>query len=178
MSGGPGDCRGPEERWGSEPGLEEQMLVPTVLLALQGAAQSLVVLEPANFAGVYYHVTATFGPQTYPAGGISGNVTVPVPATGCTRPTNEEELAETIVLATRGECDFIDKVRMAQDVGALAVVVANDQGEHLFRMYSSDEDTEDVTIPSVFVTTSTGNALPGARIVLNATGECRFLPAR
>mgnify|MGYP003878606525 CR=1 FL=1 len=60
--------------------------------------------------------------------------------------------------------------------GAVAVVVANDQGEHLFRMYSSDEDNGDVLIPSVFVTTSTGNALPNARIVLNATGECKSRP--
>jgi hypothetical protein len=151
------------------------MLVATVLLALQ-AHQGLVVLEPLDIAGVYYHVTATFGPQTYPGGGIAGNVTVPEPATGCSEPTNAEELAGTIVLATRGECDFIEKVRNAQGAGAVAVVVANDQGEHLFRMYSSDEDTGDVLIPSVFVTTSTGNALPNSRIVLNATGECEPRP--
>ena len=62
----------------------------------------------------------------------------------------------------------------AQAAGATAVVVANDQGEHLFKMYSSDDDTSDVTIPSVFVTTSTGQALPGATVVINATGEYDF----
>ena len=153
------------------------MLVPALLVTLQ-AHRALVVLEPLDIAGVYYHVTATFGPQTYPGAGIDGNVTVPQPANGCSPPANAEELEGTIVLATRGECDFIEKVRTAQAAGAVAVVVANDQGEHLFRMYSSDEDTGDVTIPSVFVTTSTGNALPGARIVLNATGECESRPRR
>eukprot|EP01050_Picozoa_sp_SAG11_P015963 SAG11_NODE_2122_length_3784_cov_3.569878_5_plen_248_part_00 len=74
-----------------------------------------------------------------------------------------------------GNCDFIEKVRISQRANAKAVVVANNEGEHLFKMYSSDEDTSDVTIPSVFVTTSTGERLPGAYIALNATGECRLL---
>ena len=148
------------------------MLVP-VLLALQ-AHQGLVILDPQDIAGTYYHVTATFGPQTYPGAGVEGNVTVPQPPSGCSDLTGQPELAGTIVLATRGGCDFIEKVRNAQAASAIAVVVANDQGEHLFKMYSSDEDTGDVLIPSVFVTTNTGNALPGARIVLNATGEYDF----
>ena len=145
------------------------------LLALRAAGDALVVVQPLDIAGIYYHVTATFGPQSYPGAGVNGSVTIPVPPNGCTAPSND--VSGTIVLATRGECDFIDKVRTAQTAGAIAVVVANDQGEHLFKMYSSDEDTSDVIIPSVFVTTGTGNALPGSTIVLNATGECaRPLP--
>lgn len=147
------------------------MLLPA-LLALRAAGDALVVVAPLDIAGVYYHVTASFGPQTFPGVGVPGNVTIPQPAHGCTAPAND--VAGTIVLATRGECDFIDKVRTAQTAGALAVVVANDQGDHLFKMYSSDEDTTDVLIPSVFVTTATGNALPGSSIVLNATGEYDF----
>jgi E3 ubiquitin-protein ligase RNF13 len=137
------------------------------------SGESLVVERPADIAGTYPHVTATFGPQVGADGhSVSGNVTIPDPADACAVPANDVQGA--IVLANRGVCDFIEKVRHAQAAGATAVVVANDQGEHLFKMYSSDDDTSDVTIPSVFVTTSTGQALPGATVVINATGEYDF----
>ena len=81
---------------------------------------------------------------------------------------------DTIILCRRGNCDFVQKVRMAQEAGAVAVVVANDQGEHLFKMYSSDENTADINVPSVFVTTNTGGVIPNTIIMLNATGEYNF----
>ena len=81
---------------------------------------------------------------------------------------------DTIILCRRGNCDFVQKVRMAQEAGAIAVVVANDQGEHLFKMYSSDENTADINVPSVFVTTNTGGVIPNTIVMLNATGEYNF----
>ena len=87
---------------------------------------------------------------------------------------NGPDVAGTVVLAIRGNCDFIEKVRKAQAADALGVVVANNEGDHLFKMYSSDEDTSDVLIPSVFVTANTGNRLPGSYVALNATGEYDF----
>lgn len=149
------------------------------ILALSWSIQadSLVVVEPALAAGVYFHVTATFGPSLSEEG-TNGTVVEAAPVNACEALTNdpdgEDSVDGKVVLVQRGSCDFVEKVRNAQRAGAVAVVVANDQGEHLFKMYSSDDDTGDVDIPSVFVTTSTGAAVRGAYVVLNATGEYEF----
>ena len=126
--------------------MPQQGTAASCVLVLCGllSGDSLVVEQPADIAGTYPHVTATFGPQVGADGhSVSGNVTIPDPADACAEPTNDVQ--GSIVLANRGACDFIDKVRHAQAAGATAVVVANDQGEHLFKMYSSS----DVSTPNV-----------------------------
>ena len=143
-----------------------------LLLAALAPCSALVLLEPHPQAGVYLHVTATFGPRLSGDGAVNGTVVESAPANACEALTND--VAGQIVVADRGSCDFIQKVRNARDANAIAVIVANDQGEHLFKMYSSDEDTSDIDIPSVFVTTSTGQLVRGANVVLNATGEYNF----
>jgi hypothetical protein len=151
-------------------------LAAVLLGAWAGTATGLVVTAPVQDAGVYWHVSATFGPRLPVPDGKNGTVVEANPINACEalNPDLNPNVAGQIVLAERGSCDFIQKVRNAQQAGAIAVVVYNDEGEHLFKMYSSDDNTEDVQIPSVFVTTGTGRALPGASVVINATGEYDF----
>ncbi|WVO15016.1 hypothetical protein L204_102659 [Cryptococcus depauperatus] len=78
------------------------------------------------------------------------------------RPPSTPKQPYKIVLVERGGCDFATKVRAAQQIGAAAVVVGDnaarvgeteDEGrrrEGLITMFSP-EDTDDVFIPSVFV---------------------------
>lgn len=71
-----------------------------------------------------------------------------------------------IALALRGECSFAAKVRLAQALGARAVIVGDQalagesdidqrRREDLTTMYASAEDSEDLLIPALFVSRAT-----------------------
>ncbi|MEM7790837.1 MAG: PA domain-containing protein [Verrucomicrobiota bacterium] len=85
---------------------------------------------------------------------------------------NEEEVLGQIVLIDRGNCNFDEKVARAQDAGAIAVIIANNQGNNLVTMFGNDES---ITIPSVFVGQSDGNTLKalaaGSLVEIDYTAE-------
>ena len=59
-----------------------------------------------------------------------------------------------IALVQRGSCSFADKIRAMQKSGARGVIVGdNADNSELITMYAS-EDTNDITIPSVFISKS------------------------
>lgn len=125
----------------------------------------------------YLHVTAMFGPSVKQFSNnatVVGNITVTEPETACSLDSldNVESLAGNIALIKRGDCDFIDKIKVAEAAQAKAAVIYNNKGDDLYRMYSSDD--YEVTIPSVFVAESTGGHLKGSTIALNSTGEYTF----
>ena len=62
----------------------------------------------------------------------------------------------TILIAGRGNCNFYDKARFAQEAGAIGLVVGNNQQSEaaLVRMDWADDDhahLPEITIPCVFV---------------------------
>ena len=98
-------------------------------------------------------------------------------ANACVPLTNASEISGKIVLIRRGGCFFDEKVLRAQNAGALAVIIANNAGENLITMGSSEARLPvAITIPSVFVAQSTGNALEA----LGSAANVRFerLPAK
>ena len=81
-----------------------------------------------------------------------------------------------VVLAQRGNCFFIDKAVRAEAAGAKAVIVFDDEDAPLIIM-SSQNSSEHVDIPAVFVSLNTGlelMALHGrcdsTSVVINGTG--------
>jgi extracellular elastinolytic metalloproteinase len=64
----------------------------------------------------------------------------------------------SIALLDRGTCTFTVKVKNAQLAGAVAVIVANNQGDSIFVMGGSDAS---INIPSVFVSQTDGATLKG-----------------
>ncbi|PHH51002.1 E3 ubiquitin-protein ligase RNF167 [Ceratocystis fimbriata CBS 114723] len=69
------------------------------------------------------------------------------------------EIAGKIVLLSRGGCGFLEKVKWAQRRGALALIIGdNRKGGPLIQMYARG-DTSNVTIPSIFVSHTTGQLL-------------------
>ncbi len=131
------------------------------------------VTAPASIAGQYPVGTASFGgPPTFsgsvvPAGPIinSGNQ-------ACTPAAITANVTGKVALITRGNCPFVDKVRNAQGKGAVAVVIFNcdveidagctgdNPGEAVLNMGGDDAT---ITIPSVFVANSVGNAIASAQ---------------
>ncbi len=124
----------------------------------------LSVSAPAAAAGAYAIGTASFGP---PVSGVSvsGQVVAATAAadsagsttTACSAITNAAAIAGKIALVDRGTCNFTVKVKNAQDAGAIAVIVADNNGsESPIGMGGTDAT---ITIPSVLVSLSDGAKL-------------------
>eukprot|EP00039_Didymoeca_costata_P007976 m.106193 g.106193 ORF g.106193 m.106193 type:complete len:796 (-) comp13899_c0_seq1:126-2513(-) len=90
-----------------------------------------------------------------------GDIIQAHPVDACTNLENED-VENKIILAKRGNCMFIDKVRKAQERGAMAVIIFDNKPSKglkntLFSM--SGDGTEDVVIPSVFISQEDGTVL-------------------
>jgi hypothetical protein len=133
-----------------------------------GAAQ-VVVTDPPAAAGFLSMRPAAFGPD-FPSTPLEaslvlardGNETPGTAAIACSDLTNAEELAGQIVLIRRGGCFFDQKIFRAQQAGAVAVIIANNDGDGLVSMGSSGEVEGPITIPAVFIGQSDGDALEAA----------------
>lgn len=97
-----------------------------------------------------------------PESGVSGKLVLVddgsgTTSDGCQGPfVNENEVLGQIALIDRGTCFFDEKVAFAQAAGAIAVIIANNDGETLVKMSGDDAS---ITIPSVFIGQSDGNEL-------------------
>jgi len=137
--------------------------------------------SPAAIAGDY---TAVEGNLSYKSrlvdkGPVSADV-VPVvdgsgSVLGCSALTNAAALAGKIALVDRGGgCNFITKVKYAQNAGAIAVIMMNNLDGPPFTMAGVDTT---ITIPAVMVSDTTANKLfanlSGLNAGLSATGQYR-----
>ena len=73
-----------------------------------------------------------------------------------------EGRSSPIVLVNRGKCGFVTKVRHAQDIGAKAVLIVNDQSEAESldnELLYDDNGSGDVGIPSFLITKKEGDLI-------------------
>jgi hypothetical protein len=144
---------------------------------LLGAGQ-LTVTAPAGIAGNKPAQIAAFGPLA-PLGGLSGTIVAAVDAVGtamdgCEPISNAAAVNGNIALIQRGNCNFTVKVKNAQDVGAIGVVIDNNVSPGLPSMGGSDAT---ITIPSIGISQADGNAIRTELGVPNAvTGTIGFSP--
>ncbi len=73
---------------------------------------------------------------------------------GCEAATNAADLAGKIAIIDRGSCNFTDKVKNAQDAGAIAVLIANNTDDGTPAPMGGGDDT--VTIPNMGIDFSGG----------------------
>lgn len=115
--------------------------------------------------------TASFGPSVPPEG-ISGVIVLAEDGEneandGCSALVNGADIAGNIALIDRGACFFTDKVINAQNAGATAVIIANNQDTGAISLGGSDDD---VAIPAVSVSMDDGDlikaSLPGVEATL------------
>ncbi|MEP6568588.1 MAG: PA domain-containing protein [Acidobacteriota bacterium] len=120
------------------------------------ATPSLRVNSPAAIAGNYTVGTAGFGPAlSFP--GQTASLVQSQPTNGCSALTNGAAISGKIALIDRGTCNFTVKVKNAQNVGAIAVVIAdNAAGSPPPGLGGSDVT---ITIPSVRITQADGNTI-------------------
>lgn len=118
-------------------------------------APLLVVNAPPAIAGEYDARPAQFGGSLTPSG-LTSNVVLAAPVDACVPLTNAAAVAGKIALVDRGVCGFAIKVKIAQDAGALGVVVANNVAGAPIVMGGADPT---ITIPSLMVSLATGNLI-------------------
>lgn len=143
-------------------GVNVTKAVPEVLV---DGTPLLRITAPSAIEGVYAVGAASFGPALSPAG-VSGMVVQALdPADGsgtsvfdaCSPLTNAAAVAGKIALVDRGTCGFTNKVKNAQDAGAVAVIVAdNVAGGPPTGLGGADPA---ITIPSVRITLADGAAI-------------------
>jgi Zn-dependent metalloprotease len=117
---------------------------------------ALEVTAPASAAGPYATGGATWNPAVW---SVSGTVELVDDGTETATDACEALTGFTegrVALIDRGTCSFATKAINAQDAGAIAIIVANNEDDGLYTMTASDPIPE---IPGVFIDLSDGQTL-------------------
>ena len=124
----------------------------------------LEVNSPPSVAGIYDAGIALFGPQL-DGDIVSGEVVQALDASdsagesttdGCSPFENEDDIDGAIALIDRGTCLFVEKVANAQEAGADAAIIVNNEGDGIVVMSGTNPL---IDIPSLFIGQSDGAAL-------------------
>lgn len=118
---------------------------------------ALRIKEPASYAGSYDSAIGDFGVPLY-GGTLQGQLGyVASNPQACHNFSEPLPQGVDVVLATRGDCFFVEKAYHAQLAGARAVIISDHTQEHLLTM-AIPEDRPDiaaladlVAIPTVLV---------------------------
>jgi subtilisin-like proprotein convertase family protein len=126
--------------------------------------ETIEVNNPAAVAGTYIaSVPAGFGPGISSLG-LSGIAVLAddgsADATFCDPAINAAALNGNIALVFRGSCNFATKVQNAQDAGAIAVIVINNQSPGVIPMGGT---ASGINIPAVMISNVDGTNLLNAQ---------------
>ncbi len=125
--------------------------------------QPLRITDPLDIAGYYTANESVFEPgfvalPTRP--NVLNQAVVLAQSTNneaCDVITNATELQGKIALIKRGNCGFTDKVLAAQNAGAVAVIIMNNDPEGGLVNMSGEDDR--ITIPALFISFETGSLM-------------------
>jgi len=141
-----------------------------------GPSQVILANAPGDIAGEEYPFgTASFGATIPPM--VTGDVVLVddgtgVTSDGCEALVNAGDVAGKIALIDRGTCAFAVKAKNAQDAGAVAAIIANNQpGNTPIGLGGSDPT---VTILTVSATLDDGQRLrqfPGTNVTIGAAAS-------
>ena len=122
------------------------------------SASNITVNSPAAIAGNYESRTTTsFGPEitsVITADFIMANDSSGLPTESCT--SFGGDATGKIAIIRRGECAFVEKVKNAQDAGAIAVIMLNNVSGEPIPMGGTDSS---ITIPAVMISKEYGDAI-------------------
>ncbi len=114
------------------------------------SAGDLIVNEPMDIAGTYNFGGASFGPSIFD---VTGTVVEAFDASAeptlvCEAVDNVDEVSGNIAMIERQTCTFVEKVLNAQNAGAIAVIMCNNEPTGVVQMGGTDNS---ITIPSVML---------------------------
>ncbi len=138
-------------------------------------APALVIHSPASIAGAYAVGVAAFGPPLT-AGGVTGDLALAVdgsanPTLLCGPVSNTAEVLGRVAVLDRGDCNFVVKVKNAQDAGAIGVVVVNNVAGVPPNMGGDDAT---IVIASVSISRDDGNRIKAALTQTSEPGVLSF----
>lgn len=119
------------------------------------------VNSPAQIAGTYNAGGASFGPGI-PSTPITADLVLVndgsgSPSLGCNALTNSSALNGKIAVFDRGSCTFVNKVINAQNAGAVAAIIINNQGGGANTLGGTDNGQ--IVIPAISLSLSDGNLI-------------------
>lgn len=147
------------------------------------AMPTLTVHTPAAIAGELEVGTADFGGDLTEAG-LGGALVAaedaadsagPSTTDACSPLTNAAAVAGRVALVDRGTCLFTDKARTVQAVGAIGIVIANNDPNPATLLMAGSDDS--ITIPVVSVTQADGATLR-ANLSAGVSVTLRLDPSR
>lgn len=122
----------------------------TIITVLSPSADKVSQFE-------FYAIQGTLGPFVAQEGLCDVALSNSVPPKACTAITNPLEVVDKVVLIDRGGCTFLQKLMNAQEAGAAAAIIVNNQNQAAFAM--SGEATTAISISSWMVPKVDGNKL-------------------
>ncbi len=140
--------------------------------------KSLKVNTPTAFAGFKLATESSVSTNNKikDKGAITGNIVLYKDADdaslhlACTTPSNGAALAGKIAYIDRGNCDFVSKIKNAQNAGAIAVVLADNVVDTKPIGMGGTDNT--ITIPAFSILKTTGDSIKtylNASIAVNIT---------
>ena len=143
----------------------------TMFLWSGPAGEPLTILD-GSLAGQYTGIPAGFGESLPDDTPLSGELALlvdqgelgedtPDPNDACQTIINSTELVGKIVVIRRGTCEFGFKILAAENAGAIAVIMVNNEAGGPITM-GAGADGGSVTIPSIMISQADGEALIAA----------------
>lgn len=124
------------------------------------SASNIAINSPSSIAGDYpSYPTTAFGPEITSV--ITGQIVLVDDGTsqsteGCNALINGTQISGNIALIRRANCNFTTKVKNAQNAGAIAVIMMNNNPGEPVAMGGSDVT---ITIPSVMISKEYGDLI-------------------
>ena len=148
---------------------------PWITTVAAGTHDRQVIQDQVSVNGVAYDYSDSSGPEI--SASDSGEMTFAGTADeanveGCNA-FAADAFKDKIALISRGSCNFSDKIINAADAGASAVIVYNNRDGDDSSLLMGELDN--TTIPSVFISENSGNAIIGA-LTQDATVRATFTP--
>lgn len=112
------------------------------------------VHSPSSISGRYEAAASTFTPP--PGASVFTNIVYADPSNACSALVNASAVSNRICLIDRGGCNFDVKVKNAQNAGARAVIMVNNQPGAPFTMGGSDTS---IVITAVMISQAAGGAI-------------------
>ncbi|MDO9105152.1 MAG: M36 family metallopeptidase [Methylovulum sp.] len=131
-------------------------------------AKNLTVTDASGANKKYRVSTAEFGPQDFRLNG--GKIVAVDDGEGtatdaCQTPfSNASDLVGAIALIDRGSCLFVEKVKHAQDAGAIGAIIANNAPGAMIPMGGTDST---ISIPTLGINQTVGNTIKQAIATAN-----------
>lgn len=133
-------------------------------------APHLTINSPNNIAGRYNAAISFFGPQLTSTP-ITGDLALiedntPPIHDGC-EPLVNNNIMGRIAVIDAGNCPFFTQIKQAEQGGAIAAIIINNQPGPPFRMTAGFGNLNPISIPSIMISQVDGNTLKAA--MLNGT---------